>query len=96
MCGNRLLTFAIAMIILGCVAPAYVSAQEETPTSAASQTAGDDALHEFTLCERLKAQKSILWGQAPGVIYSDDTRITGRIQPGDYIRILTNLSSELG
>ena len=94
--GNRLLTFAISMIILGCVAPAYVSAQEETPTSTASQTAGDDALHEFNLCERLKAQKSILWGQAPGVIYSDDTRITGRIQPGDYIRILTTNNREDG
>ena len=94
--GKCLWTIAIAMIILGYVAPAYTSAQEEMPTPTASQTAGDDALHEFTLCERLRAQKSMMWGQSPGVIYSDDPRITGRIQPGDYIRILTTNNREDG
>ncbi len=29
------------------------------------------------------------WGQAPGVIHSVDPRVTGKIMPGDYVRILT-------
>ena len=92
--GKRLWTIAIVVFILGFVAPAYLSAQEETPM--ASQTAGDDALHEFTLCERLKAKKSMLWGQSPGVIYSDNLQVTGRIQPSDHVRILTPNNREDG
>ena len=30
----------------------------------------------------------MLWGQAPGVIYSGDPRVTGRLEDGDYIRLL--------
>ena len=29
------------------------------------------------------------WAQAPGVIYSDDPRVTGNIEAGDYIQVLT-------
>ena len=31
----------------------------------------------------------MLWGQSPDVIYSGDPRITGNIEDGDYVRILT-------
>ena len=47
------------------------------------------SLQALTLCERVSAQMSMLWGQAPGVIYSDDPRVTGRIEQGDYVRFLT-------
>ena len=87
--SKRLWTIGITVVVLGFVSSVYVSAQEQAPTPMTSQTVGNDALQAFILCEKLKAKKSMLWGQAPGVIYSDDTRITGRIQPGDYVRILT-------
>ena len=50
----------------------------------------------FVLCERLRVKKSMLWGQAPNAIYSDDPRITGRIFPGDFVRILTPKSDTEG
>lgn len=50
----------------------------------------------FVSCERLRAHKSMLWGQAPSLIYSGDPRVSGRIQPGDFIRILTPTSDSNG
>ena len=29
------------------------------------------------------------WGQAPGVVYSDNPNVTGNIEAGDYIQVLT-------
>ena len=47
-----------------------------------------ESLQQFVLCDRLVAKKSMLWGQAPGVIYSGNPQITGNIEPGDYVRLL--------
>ena len=49
----------------------------------------DLSLQQFVRCDRLLAKKSMLWGQASGVIYSGNPQITGRIEPGDYVRFLT-------
>ena len=54
-----------------------------TPTPTIDQT-----LLSFLLCDRLRAKLEMTWGQAPGVIYSGDPRVTGQIMPGDYVRLL--------
>ena len=54
----------------------------------------EDSFQEFLLCHRLRAEMGAQWGQAPGVIYSDDPRVTGQIEPGDYVRFLTPPTSE--
>ncbi len=61
--------------------PAHTPAPEATPTVL-------ESLLEFVLCDRLRVTVSMLWGQAPGVIYSGDPRITGRLEDGDYIQLL--------
>ena len=48
----------------------------------------DEALSAFVLCDRLRANLSMLWGQAPGIIYSGDPRVTGEVEEGDYVRFL--------
>ena len=50
----------------------------------------DQTLLSFLLCDRLRAKLEMTWGQAPGVIYSGDPRVTGQIMPGDYVRLLTS------
>ena len=56
--------------------------EEPTPTF-------EESLRVLMQCERVKANKSMGWGQAPGVVYSDDPRVTGRVQSGDYVRFLS-------
>ena len=58
-----------------------LSATDATPTY-------EEALLEFLVCDRLVANLSMRWGQAPGTIYSDDPRVSGDIEPGDYVRLL--------
>ena len=36
----------------------------------------------------------MLWGQAPGDIYSNDPRVTGRINEGDHVRFLSAPNEE--
>ena len=48
----------------------------------------EENLRAFILCERLRVDVSMLWGQAPGTIYDADPRTSGRLQEGDYIRLL--------
>ena len=48
----------------------------------------DETLLSFLTCDRLLAKLEKRWGQAPGVIYSDDPLVSGNIMPGDYIRLL--------
>ena len=62
-------------------------AEDATPTA-------EQALREFTQCQKLKANKSLTWGQASGVIYSGNPSVTGQIEQGDYVRILTNPNAE--
>ena len=52
-----------------------------TPTAA-------ESLREFVLCNRLRAEMSVRWGQAPGVVYSTDPRVSGEIEAGDYVQFL--------
>ena len=58
------------------------------PTAVSTPTF-EESLRDLTLCERVRAKKSMGWGQAPGVVGSDDPRVTGRIEAGDYVRFLT-------
>ena len=48
----------------------------------------EENFRAFLFCERLRVDASMLWGQAPGTIYDDDPRTSGRLQEGDYIRLL--------
>ena len=68
--------------------PAPPSATQEATEVVPTPTAAE-ALRAFTFCDRLLATASMLWGQSPDVIYSGDPRITGNIEDGDYVRILT-------
>ena len=64
------------------VTPSLHPEEEPTPTL-------EESLRTLIQCERVKANKSMGWGQGPGVVYSDDPRVTGRIQSGDYVRFLS-------
>ena len=59
-----------------------------TEESAEATPTVEEALAGFVICDRLRANMSILWGQAPEVIYSGDPTITGDIEEGDYVRFL--------
>ena len=62
----------------------------ETPEPTAAPTPTfEESLQGLTVCERVMAKLSMGWGQAPGVIYSNDARVTGRIEQGDYVQFLT-------
>ncbi len=60
----------------------------QVPTIKTPTLTVEEALWNFISCDRLRATKTLMWGQAPGVIYSGDPRITGNIEPNDYARFL--------
>ena len=85
------LPILMLVTVLGCevepegtptATPSLQPEEEPTPTF-------EESLRILTLCERVRANKSMGWGQAPGVVYSNDPRVTGRIQSGDYFRFLS-------
>ena len=65
---------------------------EPMPTASAMAV----VLTELVVCERLRVDLSMLWGQSPAVIHSGDPRVTGRLEPGDYIRLLTTMPEDNG
>lgn len=77
---------------------------ETTPTStpttkptADSTPTTEESLSNLILCHtKVKAMKTMQWGQAPGLVYSDDPRVTGKIKIGDYIQVLTPNPNEHG
>ena len=90
----------IALAVVGCATepePQVTPAPQPvvTPVLAvdATPTVGE-ALREFTQCARLIAKKSLAWGQAPGVIYSGNPTVTGRIEQGDYVRFVTKPNAD--
>ena len=74
-------------------APTPTVEQSDTPAASVATViptlTAEESLQQFVRCDRLLAKKSTLWGQVPGVIYSGNPQITGRIEPGDYVRFLT-------
>ena len=56
----------------------------------------DETLLSFLTCDRLLAKLEMRWGQAPGIINSDDPLVSGNIMPGDYIRLLMPKLDSLG
>ena len=67
-----------------------------SPGSVATPTF-DEYLRSLILCHnKVKVMSGITWGQAPDTIYSDDPRVTGRLEEGDYIQILTPQLNEYG
>ena len=85
---NLTLGIVLTALVVGC------ATVEKTDTPAASVATviptltAAESLQQFVLCDRLVAKKSMLWGQAPGVIYSGNPQITGNIEPGDDVRFL--------
>ena len=61
--------------------PTPVPSTSTTPTV-------EEALFDFVLCDRLSANLLMSWGQVPDLIYSDDPKVSGDIEPGDYVRFL--------
>lgn len=91
-CSMVLLVLAIVIVI---VAPE----PEEEPVAAADVTVSgtptaEEALREFTVCQKLQANLSLYWGQAPGTIYAGDPRTSGQIEAGDFVKFLTPPNSE--
>ena len=83
------LGIVLTALVVGC-APVE---QSDTPAASVATViptlTAEESLQQFVLCDRLVAKMSMLWGQAPGVIYSGNPQITGMIEPGDYVRFLT-------
>ena len=46
-------------------------------------------LSDFVLCDGIRLTKAISWGQAPGRADSGDPRVSGQLEIGDRIHILT-------
>ena len=69
--------------------PTVETAAEASVATVIPTLTAEESLQQFVLCDRLVAKMSMLWGQAPGVIYSGNPQITGMIEPGDYVRFLT-------
>ena len=57
------------------------------PSTSTTQTV-EEALIDFVICDRLRANLLMSWGQVPDLIYSDDPKVSGDIEPGDYVRFL--------
>ena len=83
-------------LVSGCAAVEQTEiAPTDTPTPRVTPTlTAEESLQQFVLCDRLVANKSVLWGQAPGVIYSGNPQITGNIEAGDYVRLLMNPNAD--
>ena len=83
------LGIVLTALVVGCA----TVEQSDTPAASVATVMpplkAEESLQQFVLCDRLLAKKSMLWGQVPGVIYSGNPQITGRIEPGDYVRFLT-------
>ena len=75
------------------VTPTFVPTIE--PTVESTPTA-EESLQEFVLCDRVLANLQMRWGQAPGTIYSDDPRVYGNLEPGDYVQFLMPQPTENG
>ncbi len=60
-----------------------------TPTAA-------ENLFSLLVCDRVRVNGSMYWGQAPGLIYSGDPRVSGQLQDGDYIRFLMSEPNDEG
>lgn len=69
--------------------------ESSIPPSGATPTV-EEALQEFVLCDRLKANMLMYWGQVPDAIGSSDPRIAGDIEPGDYVRFLMSQPDSSG
>ena len=67
--------------------PTTPSMPTPIPEGTATPTV-EEVLLEFLLCERLRVNLYMDWGQAPGTITSNNPDISGRLEPGDYIRLL--------
>ena len=50
--------------------PTVETAAEASVATVIPTLTAEEALQQFVRCDRLLAKKSMLWGQAPGVIYS--------------------------
>ena len=61
--------------------------ESSAPPSTATPTI-EEALLSFVLCDRLKANMLMYWGQVSDAINTGDPRVTGDIEPGDYVRFL--------
>lgn len=74
------------------------SEAEEEPEAVAAVVSvtptAEEALTEFTLCNRLQANKQMTWGQSPDTIYAGDPRTSGQLAQGDFVRFLTPPNAE--
>lgn len=77
----------------------YPTSSSEDSTlvdSATSSPTLDTVLSDLLFCERLRLELSMVWGQSPAVIHSADPRVSGQLEAGDYIRLLSTNPDDTG
>ena len=67
-----------------------------TPTATPEPLSISDNLTALIYCDRVRLEARMYWGQAPGLVYSGDPRVSGQLQQGDYIRFITSEPNEHG
>ena len=76
------------------------TATPETDSSDESQPirtpTAEEVMEGYIFCERLVVGGPIYWGQSPQVVFSMDPRVTGQLEEGDYVQILTPNPTEDG
>ena len=65
------------------------TAASPTPTAQLATPTAAESLRQLIACDRLQARLGLGWGLTPAAVYAGDPRRSGRIVPGDYVRILS-------
>ena len=51
----------------------------------------EEALLQFTACQRLRVTVQMRWGQAPATIYAADPKVWGNLEEGDYVLFISGV-----
>ena len=72
-------------------APSTVTEAEEATLEPQGTPTIEEALLQFTLCQRLRVTVQMRWGQAPATIYADDPKVWGNLEEGDYVQFISGV-----
>ena len=72
-------------------APSTVTEAEEATLEPQGTPTIEEALSQFTLCQRLRVTVQMRWGQAPATIYADDPKVWGNLEEGDYVQFISGV-----
>ena len=72
-------------------APSTVTEAEEATLEPQGTPTIEEALLQFTACQRLRVTVQMRWGQAPATIYADDPKVWGNLEEGDYVQFISGV-----